>query len=430
MQRERQILLGRSVAPPEPVDFRERDLLAWVRLEAIAFHAKDALLVIDDFAPQGSSVDVARYHAAADRVFRAAGNHAGRSRLESTARFREPKPPRSLILSTGEDIPRGQSVRARLLVLELTRGSIDPRQLSRCQEEAQSGLYAEAMRGFVQWLAGRYEESKDSLDKRVSAHRGRALLDTAHARTPDIVANLQAGFELYLEFSVASEALDAGEAGLLADHCWAALRGAALAQVKHQGEAEPTSRFLALVRSALASGRAHLECSNGGGPDESPEACGWRRGSGGAWSPLGECIGWAVGDGIYLEPAAAYRIAQVVGRDAGEILTVSEQTLRKRLREKSLLASIDEARETLTVRRSLGGSSKSVLHLRRGRGRRMKPAIVGCRVGFHVGKLGVPDKHLLRGINDLSSICRKCRVFRPVDTLQANESLQRVGGLE
>ena len=74
-------------------------------LEILAFHAKDALLVIDDFAPQGSGADVARYHAAADRIFRAAGNHAGRSRLDSTAKLREPKPPRALILSTGEEIP-------------------------------------------------------------------------------------------------------------------------------------------------------------------------------------------------------------------------------------------------------------------------------------------------------------------------------------
>jgi len=61
-------------------------------IEALAFHAKDALLVIDDFAPHGNSTDVARYHAAADRVFRAAGNQAGRGRLDSTANLREPKP--------------------------------------------------------------------------------------------------------------------------------------------------------------------------------------------------------------------------------------------------------------------------------------------------------------------------------------------------
>jgi hypothetical protein len=78
-------------------------------LEALAFQAKDALFVIDDFAPQGSGADIARYHAATDRVFRAAGNHAGRGRLDCAATLRESKPPRALILSTGEDIPRGQS---------------------------------------------------------------------------------------------------------------------------------------------------------------------------------------------------------------------------------------------------------------------------------------------------------------------------------
>lgn len=123
-------------------------------LETLAFHAKDALFVIDDFAPQGSSADVARYHAAADRVFRAAGNHAGRGRLDSSAKLREPKPPRALILSTGEDIPRGHSIRARLLILELAKGSISAGRLTECQEDARDGRYAEAMGGFVQWLAG------------------------------------------------------------------------------------------------------------------------------------------------------------------------------------------------------------------------------------------------------------------------------------
>ena len=62
-------------------------------LEMLAFHAKDALIVIDDFAPQGNAADVARYHAAADRVFRAAGSQAGRGRLDSTARLRESNRP-------------------------------------------------------------------------------------------------------------------------------------------------------------------------------------------------------------------------------------------------------------------------------------------------------------------------------------------------
>jgi hypothetical protein len=67
-----------------------------------------------------------------------------------------------------------------------------------------------------------------------------------------------------------------------------------------------------------------------------------------------------------VEPTAAFRLVQMAARDAGEALPVSEQTLNKRLNEKGLLASVDQKRETLTVRRTLAGSKKSVLHFSRG----------------------------------------------------------------
>jgi hypothetical protein len=95
-------------------------------IEIIAFHAKDAVVVVDDFAPQGNPVEVSKLHSAADRVFRAVGNHAGRNRLDSTAKLREPKPPRGLIISTGEETPRGQSIRARLMIAEIAKEPSTP----------------------------------------------------------------------------------------------------------------------------------------------------------------------------------------------------------------------------------------------------------------------------------------------------------------
>jgi hypothetical protein len=334
-------------------------------IEALAFHAKDALLVIDDFAPHGNSADVARYHAAADRVFRAAGNQAGRGRLDSTANLREPKPPRALILSTGEDIPRGQSVRTRLLILELPNGSILTSDLSECQRDAHAGLYAEAMGGFVQRFAGRYKDLRAGFERRVLELRDSALRNSAHARTPEIVANLQAGFEVLLEFAVECSAIDASEQDELTSGCWEALRESAAERGKHQAATEPTARALELLRALLTSGRAHLQARVGGKPDRSPESCGWRLDGFGNWSPLGHCIGWVDGDDLYLESMAFYRLVQVAGRDAGEVLPVSLQTLKKRLHEKGLLASVDDKRQTLTVRKRIGGCSKDVLHLLR-----------------------------------------------------------------
>jgi len=285
--------------------------------------------------------------------------------LDSSARLREPKPPRGLVLSTGEDIPRGQSVRARLLILELAKGAIKPGALTKCQQDAHAGLYAEAMGGFVQWMAGRYEGVRATFHRRVSEYRNRALDNVAHARTPDIVASLQAGFESYLDFGVASRALEHSERDHLASRCWDALRVAAAAQGKHQSATEPTARFLALLRSLITAGRAHLAARNGSEPDRDPGCCGWRRDNYGKWAPLGDCIGWVEVDDLYLEPTATLRAVQMAGRDLGEVLTISEQTLNKRLHERRLLASIDRKRETLTVRRSIGGSSKDVLHFLR-----------------------------------------------------------------
>ena len=45
--------------------------------ESLCFTAKDALLVIDDFAPRGGKGDLDRLNRDADRLLRAVGNHAG-----------------------------------------------------------------------------------------------------------------------------------------------------------------------------------------------------------------------------------------------------------------------------------------------------------------------------------------------------------------
>ena len=92
-------------------------------LEGQAFAAKDAIFVVDDFVAGASIHDQARLHREADRVLRAQGNRSGRGRMRADGSLRPPKPPRGLILSTGEDIPRGQSLRSRLVVLEVETGS-------------------------------------------------------------------------------------------------------------------------------------------------------------------------------------------------------------------------------------------------------------------------------------------------------------------
>ena len=122
----------------------------------MAFWAKDTLLVVDEFTPRGSRAEVQRFHQAAERVLRGQGNGSGRQRLRADTSFRSGRPPRGLIVSTGEDLPNGQSLQARLFTVEVNRGDISAEKLTSAQALAESGLYAQAMSGFIRHFVPDY----------------------------------------------------------------------------------------------------------------------------------------------------------------------------------------------------------------------------------------------------------------------------------
>ena len=332
-------------------------------LEELAFHAKDALLVVDDFVPTGRSGD-SELHNVAERLFRAAGNHQGRSRLGGAGQLIASRPPRALVLATGEEVPRGQSLRARLLILELGPGEVDRVRLSECQSAAQQGQLATAMGGFLRWIAGQYETVQERLRTRVQELRTYRAPDGRHARLPTTLAELRAGWELWLLFALEAGAIGAAEQAALRHRCERALDDLAVLQRQYHQASDPALRFVSLLQAALAGGHGHV-ANRLGKPPESPAIWGWQRKfTGRAWIPQGTRIGWIAGSDLFLDPALSYQVAQ---RAAGtERLLLSEQSLRHRLRESGLLASVDAGRQMLPVRRTLEGRPKQVLHLKTG----------------------------------------------------------------
>jgi hypothetical protein len=336
-------------------------------LEGLAFQAKDALLVVDDFAPGGTTNDVQRLHREADRLLRAQGNASARQRMRADTSLRPPRPPRGLILSTGEDIPRGQSLRARLLTLELSPGDLVWHRVTAAQQDAGDGVYASAMAGFISWMAGRYEATRDTFRERQRELRAAAYRSGAHRRTPDIMASLAAAWGLFLEFATEAEAVGEGDATSLSESGWTALGEAAAKQAQHQASAEPTQHFLRLLRAALASGACHVAGPRGEAPP-SAAAWGWREfeiGTGDNYRaelrPQGKRAGWLDGEALYLEPDASFAAAQDMGRAVGDTLSVSPVTLRKRMHEQGLLLAVDSARGELLVRRVLEEARRRVL---------------------------------------------------------------------
>lgn len=186
-------------------------------LEELAFTAKDALLVVDDFVPTGGSGD-GEVQGTAERLFRAAGNRQGRSRMSGRG-LQSSRSPRALVLATGEQVPRGQSLRARMLIVELRPTEVDRLLLSQCQNAARQGQLAAAMGAFLSWIAVHYEELQQRLQTRVRELRSQGLACTAHARLPTALAELQSGWEIWLQFALEAGAIGSEEQADLADRC-------------------------------------------------------------------------------------------------------------------------------------------------------------------------------------------------------------------
>jgi hypothetical protein len=351
-------------------------------LEALAFVCKDALLVVDDFAPAGSVADVARAHREAERLLRAQGNRSGRQRLRPDGTSKAARPPRGVVLSTGEDVPKGHSIRARLLIVEVGRDDVDVGRLTDCQGGAAAGDYAAAMGGYIAWLAARHDEVAGRVRgdvERLRAEVAAAAGPGQHRRTPTLVADLLIGAELYLQFAQDVGAVTAEEAAALRARCRAALLEVTAEQAEHHEAADPAGRYLALVRSALSSGRAYLEGPDGGHPYGAAEACGWRLRDAGDQTSLvatGHRIGWLVGADVYLDPDAAFAEVQRLAGEQNDPLPVTARALHGRLHERGALASTDEERGKLVVRRVLAGARRYVLHVR-------GAAVLGVDDGAH-----------------------------------------------
>jgi len=336
--------------------------------EALAFIAKDAVLVVDELHPPASGSQREAMHRDVDRLLRSQGNSAGRGRMRADGTLRPTKPPRGVLLATGEELPRRQSADVRMFILEVQKGAVEAQKLTTCQTDAAAGLYAQATAAFVRWLAAQFDEVRTEFQRLRREWRGQIHHD--HARTADIRAQLTAAYSIFIAFLVETEVLDEDEAAQLQTRIGAALEETANAQIEFSGAVEPTGAFIRLLTSAIGAGRAHLADNDGEVPDLREAACGWRKitiGTGDnqrdEWQPQGDRVGWLDGDYVYLNRDAAYRVAQNMSAD-GTGIEVSAITLMRRLNKRGLLARVDAAREVLTMRQTIEGRRQEVVCMR------------------------------------------------------------------
>lgn len=335
-------------------------------LEGLAFAGKDVLVTVDDFAPEGSSYDIQRYHATAARLFRAQGNNAGRGRMKADGSLRPNKPPRGMIFSTGEDVPKGHSIKARALILELGPGALNWERLTKAQRLAGEGVYAAAMSGFITYLAEDHAGRIAAFRADVSRYRAE-LQSSGHKCTVDAGAQLLATYRSLLAFACEVGALTEAEHEALWRRVEAGVHAALEPQAALQAQSDPVARFSELLAGLFVSGRAHVA---DGATGECP-------GDGWGWKSFevkteysselrhiaqGARVGWVDGPNLYLEPSATYAELQRFARDQGDSVPVTERTLWKRLAERGVVAATEDGH--MTIKRTFSGAGRvRVLHI-------------------------------------------------------------------
>ncbi len=333
-------------------------------MEVVGHAAKDAVCVIDDFKPVTPQHRMELYKKA-DRILRAQGNQIGRGRLMADLTQRKTKYPRGLIISTAEEIPRGESLLARLIVLEFQLTTIDFGQLTRLQRVAEHGVFASAMSGFIRWLATNHADKIERSSKAVERWRdywtNRPI--ASHRKYATTLGHLSYAWELWLQFVQETGVMTEAEALKLRDRVLLALGIVGSKQEPHANAQNPVTRFLELLQSAFASNKAHLEHINSGSPADATNF-GWRR-IGADLQPCGDRIGWITSDEVYLLPDATFALLERCSA-SGEGIGVQQTTLWKHLHEAELLIRTkrEESRRTYSAERTVNKVVVSVLRFR------------------------------------------------------------------
>ncbi len=338
-------------------------------LEKKAFICKDVVMVIDDFAPKRTMAEANFANQKADDILRGQGNKAGRDRMRSDSSIQQGYYPRGVILSTGEYAPSGQSLRGRMLILELSPNDIKSDILTDMQGYAASGTPAMAMGEYIKYILSQIDNLKSTLSDRKSELRRLAInAGKPHNRTPDIVACLMIGLEMFLNFAKEKDAITDDQYNELYNEGWNSLCFAANSQDSLQVTEDPVQRFIDLMNAAFTMGLAHLEDINGGKPKENGENYGWKvttiEGDNTQQTinrPQGNMIGWIEKDNIYFDPDATFTVLQVVGRRQGAPFTIPQRNLFKHVDEKGLILSKEKGR--FTTRKIINGNRKAIIHI-------------------------------------------------------------------
>jgi hypothetical protein len=316
-------------------------------IENTLFLGKDVIAVIDDFVPRGAaSWDSKRMMA--ERIVRSVGNQSSRGRMRADLTARVGRPPRGLVVATGEDLPSGESILARTLPIDFHPNDVNVGALTELQGRA--ARLPHAMAAYLEWLAPQMDDLWDRLEDRFKWWRQDFARSANHSRTPEVLANLMLGIEMFVEFAQDAGAMTPQRGRDFTRDAAIAFRSLGDEQGEQTRQLDPVNLFLEGLSACLQSGSAELVEDHTEALERFGAAApiGWRRGP--------RDPGY-----VYLEPRTTFSAVCRSLREQGESMPVKQSSLWSRMKDRGLLLCADDR---CKVQRTLGGRRPWVVALR------------------------------------------------------------------
>ena len=216
-----------------------------------------------------------------------------------------------------------------------------------------------AMAGFIRWVAADHDQITRRVATRSSELRNELALQSSHKRTPDAIASLLAGLEVFFDFTVDVGALTRQDADGMLSEGRQALVWIGDQQQEFQRIANPVERFVDLLNMAIESGEAYVTDVNGRIPFDTTTFKGHRQlgweldtsKSESQWIHKGRHVGWLdhESDELYLAPSQTDAAIRKCADQAKRPLSIGRDTLWRRLKESGLLIRWDDDRCTTRV---------------------------------------------------------------------------------
>lgn len=318
-------------------------------LQRLAYDCRDSLLVIDELTGEDAVKKATAF-------IQAQGNLKGRDRMTKDLKSAPGLDPRGGVLSTGETNPARNSALGRMLISPVTAGAINLDALTKCQEDIAVGLHRAATSAFLQWLAapGRLAKVREALPGRIASFAKEIGLDAggAHPRTPWALAQLMAGYEVWLQFARETGCITEEEAKRREAFAHVGLLSLLEEQKETNGKTTPAARFLDLLRSSILSGRYVLSDIKESAMD----------------IPLGsQRIGYIDYDAglIYLDPELAKEVARAKGQASGQPFENPESLARDLDAAGLLITSLEGGKRQLKRRKRIGTTNSRYLTLKK-----------------------------------------------------------------